>query len=33
MDKSYKRKVFSLLAEKFETDEIKNYFLDMNLRQ
>ena len=29
MDKSYKRKVFSLLAEKFETDEIKNYFLDM----
>lgn len=29
MDKSYKRTVFSLLAEKFETDEIKNYFLDM----
>lgn len=29
MDREYKRKVFSILAEKFETDEIKNYFLDM----
>lgn len=29
MDKKYKRRVFSLLADNFETDEIKNYFLDM----
>lgn len=29
MDKEYKRKVFRPLAEKFETDEIKSYFLDM----
>lgn len=29
MDKSYKRKVFSPLAEKFETKEMKEYFLDM----
>ena len=29
MDKEYKRKVFGLIADKFETDEIKNYFLDM----
>lgn len=29
MDKSYKRKLFSLLGDKFETEEIKNYFLDM----
>ena len=29
MEKEYKRKVFSLLAEKFETDKIRDYFLDM----
>ena len=29
MDKEYKRKVFSILAEKFETEEIKDYYLDM----
>ena len=29
MDKSYKRKVFSLIGNKFETEQIKNYFLDM----
>jgi len=29
MEKQYKRKVFSLLADKFETDEIRNYYLDM----
>ena len=29
MDKKYKREVFSLMANKFETEKIKNYFLDM----
>ena len=29
MDKEYKRKVFGLIADKFETDEIREYFLDM----
>ena len=29
MDKQYKRKVFSLLADKFETDKFRDYFLDM----
>lgn len=29
MDKEYKRRVFSLLAKNFETEEIKNYFLEM----
>lgn len=29
MEGQYKRKVFGLLADKFETDEMKDYFLDM----
>lgn len=29
MTNEYKREVFSLLARNFETEEIKNYFLDM----
>lgn len=29
MEKSYKRKVFSLLGDKFETEMIRDYFLDM----
>lgn len=29
MDKEYKRKVFSLMAESFETDEFREYFLDL----